>query len=179
MWTSACTWSPYCDATVESSCAKTEKRKRAWSADQTHHSSCVKCVTWPFTCVLLKFLHTGSDHRPVVLTDTHKPAETMTDQKTNTPGLKPCLMSEVSLWLLVFARHVLFDFLQPHEDEMGLVEEFTQDGRADIFIFPHDVDERRACRLRTWAGIHVMRLLTVCMSFHTHSNSLSRINFGY
>lgn len=73
MWTSACTWSPYCDA-KDPSCVKTEKRKRAWSADQTHHSSCVKCVTWPFTCVLLKFLHTGSDHRPVVFTDTHKPA---------------------------------------------------------------------------------------------------------
>lgn len=42
MWTSACTWSPYWDA-KDPSCVKTEKRKRAWSADQTHHSSCVKC----------------------------------------------------------------------------------------------------------------------------------------
>lgn len=32
------------------------------------------CVMWPFTCVLLKFLHTGSDYRPVVLTDAHEPA---------------------------------------------------------------------------------------------------------
>jgi len=67
----------------------------------------------------------------------------------HTPGGHTRFRSEDSLRLLVFARDVLFDFLQPHEDEMGLVEELSQDGRADIFIFPHDVDERRARRLRT------------------------------
>lgn len=54
----------------------------------------------------------------------------------------------LSLCFLVFAGQVLFDLLQPHEDVMGLVEEFAQDGRTDVFIFHHDVHER-VFRLRT------------------------------
>ncbi len=112
-----------------------------------------------FTCALLQLLHTSSDHRPVVLTDAHKPAG---DNDTSGHLSKACLLYAPPHYQALTVTSCFcwarpLDFLQPHEDEMGLVEEFAQDGRADVFIFPHDVDERRACRARTWAETPHMR----------------------
>lgn len=45
------------------------------------------------------------------------------------------------LRLLVLARNVVFNVLQPDEDVMGLVEELAQDGRVDVLVSAHHMDE--------------------------------------
>lgn len=72
-----------------------------------------------------------------------RPTERVRVSETERARVSVCMNLFFLLQFLVLAWNVIFNVLQPDEDVMRLVEELAQDGRVDVLISAHHVDEGR------------------------------------
>lgn len=115
--------------------------KETFSSQQvTHHHLLIPCKTLPLlTTDNAQHRNWHRTRRPAFLQEAIHRAK---GQECISFGF-----SQVTAYLLSFSglsSQLFFNSLEAHKDPMGFVEQFSQDLRVHIYIFPDNIDKRAA-----------------------------------